>query len=271
MSGDLSALAHAKLNLALVVGPLRADGKHEVRTVLQQLDLADTVTVRPARETTVAGFAGDSLVAAALEEVRRRTGMAFAATIEKRIPVAAGLAGGSTDAATALVLANRHLGDVLPLDELHAIAAVLGSDVPFFLASGPMLGTGDGSTLLPVALPHGYVVVLALPHGAAKESTAAIYRAFDERDGAQGYAERCERLAQALDSLAGLNGLAAFPANDLCSSPLSDALRALGAVRADVTGAGPVVYGLFADSDSADAAAVELKRHARTWIARPRW
>ena len=93
------------------------------------------------------------------------------ATITKRIPVAAGLGGGSSDAATALRLANETLDEPLPADALHALAATLGADVPFFLAEGPQLGRGDGSELEPLDLPQDYWVVLALPLGATKEST----------------------------------------------------------------------------------------------------
>ena len=105
--------------------------------------------------------------------------------IEKRIPVAGGLGGGSSDAAAALALANASLVTPLPDDELHALAALTGADVPFFLCAGPQLGTGDGTELVPLDLPTDYVALLVLPDGAHKESTAAVYRRFDERDGAQ--------------------------------------------------------------------------------------
>ena len=109
MSGWVDALAPAKLNLALVVGPLRSDGKHEVVTVLERLSLADTLALREADATTVTGFADDTLVRAALEAVcaAAETTRRFEARLVKRVPVAAGLGGGSSDAATALELANR--------------------------------------------------------------------------------------------------------------------------------------------------------------------
>ena len=107
--------------------------------------------------------------------------------IEKSIPVAAGLGGGSSDAATALRLANDLLPEPLPDDELEALAAGIGADVPFFLREGPQLGRGDGTSLTALGLPAGYDVLLLLPNGAEKESTAAVYARFDERGGHRGF------------------------------------------------------------------------------------
>ena len=164
------APATAKLNLALVVGPAREDGKHEVATVLQRVDLGDRVALAPFPSLQVTGFAGDTLVHDALAALAAAAGVEprWRATIVKRIPVASGLGGGSSDAATALRLANDTLATPLPAERLRALAATLGADVPFFLAAGPQLGRGDGSELEPLDLPQDYWIVLALPHGAAK-------------------------------------------------------------------------------------------------------
>jgi 4-diphosphocytidyl-2-C-methyl-D-erythritol kinase len=258
--------AFAKLNLALVVGPLRSDGKHEVVTVLQAIDLHDDVELEPASELAVEGFAGDTLVRASLEALARAASVepAWRARIEKRIPVAAGLGGGSSNAATALRLANETLPEPLPAATLHELAATLGADVPFFLRTGPQLATGDGTELAPLDLPSDYVVVL-LPSAEAKTSTESVYRAFDERDGAEGFEERRALL---LDSLAARD-LRRLPANDLASSPLAAELSRLGAFRADVTGAGPAIYGLFEDERDARRAAEALAAAGRTWLARP--
>jgi GHMP kinases N terminal domain len=134
-----TASAPAKLNLALVVGPMRADGKHEVATVLERLTLTDGVSVRLSEETRVTGFADDTLVQAALEQMTARAdgSIRFEARIDKRIPIAAGLGGGSSDAAAALRLSNDLLDEPLAQDDLEAIAASLGADVPFFLRTGP--------------------------------------------------------------------------------------------------------------------------------------
>lgn len=267
----LTAAAPAKLNLALVVGPRRADGKHEVATLLQRVELADTLTVRRADAIAVAGFPGDTLVRRALEALEAHTGMPLSATIEKRIPVAAGLGGGSSDAATALRLGNELLGEPLGASELHELAAGLGSDVPFFLADGPQLGVGDGSELAAQSVPQDYTVVLSLAHGAVKESTAAVYAAFDERAGAVGFEERRRSLLAGLVSFDVSADLARLPRNDLAAVPLSERLEELGAFRADVSGAGPVVYGLFEDATVAAAAAAGLASEAEVWVTRPRW
>lgn len=266
-----SASAHAKVNLALVVGSRRPDGKHEVATVLQRLELADRVSVERGPAIEVTGFTDDTLVRTALERLAAVApeGGGWAAHIEKEIPVAAGLGGGSSDAATALRLANATLVQPLSHDELSGLAATLGADVPFFLLEGPQLGTGDGSQLSPVVLPHGYHVVLVWQRGAVKASTGAVYRMFDERRGDVGFAGRKAALGDALAAVTSAPDLAALPANDLASSPLSARLRDLGAFRADVSGAGPVVYGLFLDRGDAEAAAAALVDVGRAWITRP--
>jgi 4-diphosphocytidyl-2-C-methyl-D-erythritol kinase len=265
------ARAYAKLNLALVVGPLRPDGKHEVATVLQAIDLHDDVELEPADDLAVEGFAEDTLVRAALAALADAADVEprWRVRIEKRIPVAAGLGGGSTDAAAALQLANALLPEPLPADTLHAVAAGLGADVPFFLRDAPQLGTGDGSELAPVELPTDYAVVLVLPENERKASTAEVYEQFDRRAGADGFEGRRADLLAALERLGRPQDLAGLPRNDLASAPLAAELLELGAFRADVTGAGPAVYGLFAGDDGATAARNALTREGRTWLARP--
>jgi 4-diphosphocytidyl-2-C-methyl-D-erythritol kinase len=267
------APAPAKINLALVVGPLGPDGTHEVANVLQRIDLADRVAVEPAEQRDVRGFTEDTLVAGALAAI---AGAAaddgrWEARIWKRIPVAAGLGGGSSDAATALKLANRLVARALDAEQLTALARTLGADVPFFLRDGPQLGTGDGSTLELLDLPQDFWVVLVLPRGAGKDSTADVYRRFDERSGADGFDERRERLLAALEGVRRPRDLAALPPNDLESSPLAAELLRLGAFRADVSGAGPAVYGLFSRRADADAARAALAAHGRTWLTVPTW
>ena len=267
------APATAKLNLALVVGPRRPDGMHEVTTVLQRLDLADRIAVEPAPRLRVEGFSEDSLVRHGLELLAEAAGVEprWEARIWKHIPVAAGLGGGSSDAATALRLANETLPKPLGAHRLAAVARSVGADVPFFLAPGPQLGEGTGADLTPLGLPQDYWVALVLPRDRQKASTAAVYAAFDERGGAEGYAERRAELEQALARVRRPRDLAALPANDLASSPLAAELHRLGAFRADVSGAGPIVYGLFHHRERAAAAEHELRRLGRTWLSVPTW
>jgi 4-diphosphocytidyl-2-C-methyl-D-erythritol kinase len=267
------APAPAKVNLALVVGPPRDDGKHEVLTVLQRIDLVDRIELDEAPELRVEGFAEDTLVSNALGELAGRAGVEprWRVRIEKRIPVAAGLGGGSSDAATALRLANRTLEDPLPEDGLRELAAGLGADVPFFLVDGPQLGSGDGSTLEALDLPQDFWVVVLLPKGSEKTSTADVYAAFDARRGPAGWAERRQTLLDALDRVERPRDLAALPPNDLVTSPLVEEIRAQRAFRADVSGAGPALYGLFHQRRDADAARRKLRRLGRTWLAAPAW
>lgn len=269
----MRASAPAKINLALVVGPLRHDGRHELLTVYQRVGIADRVDVEQADRTRVDGFAGDTLVRDALERLAAHAAVEqhWHAKIEKRIPVAAGLGGGSSDAASALRLANDTLDEPLPHAELHDIAADLGADVPFFLVDGPRLGSGDGTTLAPLDLPQDFWILLVLPKDAQKSSTASVYSAFDERNGADGWDDRRAALLDGLDRVTRPRDLAALPANDLASSPLVEELSALGAFRADVSGAGPTVYGLFHHEAHARAAKRALRRVGRTWLTAPAW
>jgi 4-diphosphocytidyl-2-C-methyl-D-erythritol kinase len=242
-------------------------------TVLQRIDLVDRIELDEASELRVEGFAEDTLVRAALQELAEAAGTEprWRVRIEKRIPVAAGLGGGSSDAATALRLANESLPEPLPAEELRGLAARLGADVPFFLADGPHLGSGDGSELEPLDLPQDFWVVVLLPRDAAKASTADVYAAFDARHGVEGFAERRQTLLDGLAHVKRPRDLADLPPNDLVSSPLVEDLRAAGAFRADVSGAGPALYGLFHHRRDASAARRSLRRLGRTWIAAPAW
>jgi 4-diphosphocytidyl-2-C-methyl-D-erythritol kinase len=265
--------APAKINLALLVGPARADGKHEVATILQRVDLADRVSLVPAERLTVDGFPGDTIVRRALELLAEEAGVepGWRLRLSKRIPVAAGLAGGSSDAASALRLANETLAAPLPPDRLRDLAARVGADVPFFLADGPQMGRGDGSDLTPLELPQDFFVLLVLPQAVAKPSTASVYEDFDRRKGSDGFEERREELLAALERVRRPRDLAALPPNDLASSPLAAELRELGAFRADVSGAGPTVYGLFNHRAQAARVARTLRGRGRVWLTVPAW
>ena len=265
------APAPAKINLSLVVGPVREDGKHEIVTVYQRVALSDRIAVARSPELSVAGFPGDTLVRRALECLADGDGASFSARIQKRVPVAAGLGGGSSDAATALRLANALRSDPYPAEQLRAFARTLGADVPYFLEDGPQLGTGDGTDLERLELPQDYWVLLVLPRKAMKSSTEQVYAAFDARGGESGYEERHGALLAALEAVNRPRDLAALPPNDLASSPLARELVALGAFRADVTGAGPTVYGLFLHGHQARAAQKRISPEGRTWLTAPAW
>ena len=209
----------------------------------------------------------------ALERVADGDGRASRARIEKRIPVAAGLGGGSSDAATALRLANELREEPLDDGELHeACACELGADVPYFLQDGPAARHGRRhrarrrSTCRRTTGSSS-----SCRDSAAKASTADVYAAFDARGGEDGYDERRAALVAALEQVRRPRDLAALPPNDLASSPLADELQALGAFRADVTGAGPAVYGLFLHGEQARAAQRQMSAEGRTWLTAPAW
>jgi 4-diphosphocytidyl-2-C-methyl-D-erythritol kinase len=265
------AHAFAKINIGLLVGSLRADGKHEIVTLLQRIDLRDDVWLEPAADLAVEGFADDTIVRAALESIARAAGVEprWRVRIDKRIPVASGLGGGSSDAAAALGLANALLPSPLDRESLHRLAADLGADVPFFLTVGPQVATGDGSDLEPVDLPTDYHVALVLPSSPTKASTAAVYREFDERGGGEALDGRDASFRRTIAGISRARDLGALPLNDLVSSPLVERLRAMGAFRADVSGAGPTVYGLFERRPDAEAAAEDLAEAGLTTLARP--
>jgi 4-diphosphocytidyl-2-C-methyl-D-erythritol kinase len=240
-----------------------------VLTVYQRVDVVDRLTVEAARETTVRGYEADTIVRSALAGLGGPGG--WRVTIEKRIPVAAGLGGGSSDAATALRLANAQLAEPLAANELHDLAARTGADVPFFLVDGPQLASGDGTELEPLDLPQDFVVLLFLPATAVKSSTADVYAEFDARAGADGFEERARRLREVLAAVRRPRDLAALPTNDLASSPFAERLLELGAFRADVSGGGPAVYGLFNDRRSAADARRALRRLGRGVVTAPAW
>ena len=194
--------------------------------------------------------------------------------ITKTIPVAAGLGGGSSDAASALRLANALLDH--PLEggyRLEALAATIGADVPFFLRTGPQLGTGDGTVLEALDLPQDFWVVLVLPRGSAKASTADVYRAFDARNGAEGFAARRTALLEALADVRRPRDLARLPPNDLAASPLADRLKEAGALLSAPMSAAPVSASTVSSASAAgrSAAALAPKRAGRTWVTPPVW
>jgi 4-diphosphocytidyl-2-C-methyl-D-erythritol kinase len=183
MALPLRTLAPAKINLGLFVGPARADGRHELVSVMQPISLADEITLEAADgadEVVCPGVDGENLAARAIELFRRATGWEQGAVrlrIDKRIPVAAGMGGGSADAGAALRLlhAASDLGDV---DLLLALAAQLGADVPAQVAPARMLATGAGELLEPLPDPITPVGVLVLAQ-ARGLVTAEVYAAAD--------------------------------------------------------------------------------------------
>lgn len=280
MMGGATARVPAKINLHLGVGPLREDGYHELSTVFCALSLYDDVTVR-ADDTLSVSITGDgrrgvpsdrSNLAAravfALAEHAGRPEANAAIEIDKAIPVAGGMAGGSADAAGALLAAARLWRLDIGREELMEIAATLGSDVPFALLGGVALGTNRGEKLLPM-LHRGdlhWVIVVA------KEglSTPAVYQELDRLRAGRGETvappQRPDELMVALAS-GDVHAVAPLLHNDLQPAALSlqpllrRTLRAgkeAGALAGIVSGSGPTCVFLCQDEDASIDVAAEL-------------
>ena len=162
-----------------------------------------------------------------------------------------------------------------PPRQLAELASGIGADVPFFLEPGPKLAEGAGERLTALELPQDFWVVVALPRRASKTSTADVYARFDATNGTAGFEERRAALTEALTAVRRPRDFAAFPPNDLAEAAgrprIVDDLLGGGAFRADVSGAGPAVYGLFHHLADAKRAARGLRVQARTWVVAPVW
>jgi 4-diphosphocytidyl-2-C-methyl-D-erythritol kinase len=261
-------LAGVKINLSLRVGPRRADGYHELATVLAALPLGDRLELEPAAATRVEAprlAGGDELVTRALDLLAARAGhgAGWRVHIDKRAPVGAGVGGGSADAGTALRLANATLPEPLAADDLLALAAQVGSDVPFFASGRPAaLARGRGELLEPCSLRAPAWAVLAWPGVAL--ATADVYARYrpPERAG-----ERVAELTAAPFGTSEVAELAALVENDLAGAaeelcPPTSALRARlmaeGALTACLSGSGSAVFGLYAAEEAAQAACERL-------------
>jgi 4-diphosphocytidyl-2-C-methyl-D-erythritol kinase len=279
--------AYAKVNLCLFLGPVRTDGRHELVTLLEPVSLVDDLVISPAGfaadEVVCPGVTGPNLVSEALARLRAEGWAAppLRVEIQKRIPVAAGMGGGSADAAALLRCAAR----LAPVEAatVNAIAADLGSDVPSQLDPGPSIATGAGEIVTPVGqLEDHALLVLPQPFGL---STAEVYLEAD-RLGLPRSAEELASVHGDLESsLAGAG--AALPGrlvvNDLEPASLSlrpeitsalECAREAGAEHALVCGSGPTVIGLFwgaeAHQRAAAAAATLSGRFALATATRPR-
>jgi 4-diphosphocytidyl-2-C-methyl-D-erythritol kinase len=263
----LTALAPGKINLCLFLGGPRGDGRHELVTLIESVSLADELSAATAPderpdEVICPGIEEPNLVAAALAGLRERgwRGPSLRVEIAKRIPVAAGMGGGSADAAAMLRLAAEL--EAVPPDSLAALAAELGADVPSQLEPGVVIGTGAGDEVFSVAAlrPHALVIVPS-EH---RLSTADVYAEADRicvQRGSGELAALHERLVASLQR----DGQppAELIGNDLERAATSlcpdinralDAVRDAGADHALVSGSGPTVFGVFWGEQSSDRA-----------------
>ena len=270
----------AKVNLALSVGPLRPDGYHDLATVFHAVGLYDEVSAA-ASDTLALTCEGEGQVEVPLDRTNlawraaellaRTAGRAPAVRLHltKGIPVAGGMAGGSADAAGALVACDALWGTGLSRDDLHELAAQLGSDVPFALYGGTAMGTGRGEQITPVLARGEFHWVFAFAHEGL--STPAVFRELDrlreaagEHAAAPGVDEELLRALRAGDSTL----LGAALRNDLTrpATSLRPDLRATlpagreaGALGTLLSGSGPTCAFLAADAVSAAAVAAALE------------
>jgi len=279
----------AKVNVQLAVGGRRPDGFHDLANVFLAVGLYDHVTASPAPDLRITGEGRDiASVPLDASNLAVRAAVALAARhgieprvhlhIRKDIPVAGGMAGGSADAAGALVACDALWGLGTPREELLAICAELGSDVPFSLAGGAALGEGRGEILTPLEVGGTFSWVFAAADGGL--STPAVYRECDrlrrEQGGGDGIGDvpvpqADPRLLEALRA-GDVHGLAAALANDLQAAALSlrpDLARTLragadaGALAALVSGSGPTCAFLVSDGETAAKVAHTLGPAAR--------
>jgi 4-diphosphocytidyl-2-C-methyl-D-erythritol kinase len=268
-------LAPAKLNLCLYVGPTREDGLHEIRSLFEPLELADELRLTGAAKDEVIceGIEGPDLTAKALIALRDHgwSGPPLRIEVTKRVPVAAGLGGGSADAAAVLRLAR---GEV---EGLRAIAAGIGADVPSQLQPRACLVAGAGEVIEPAPPPaeHG-IVLIPQPEGLA---TADVYAEADRLGTPRGDSEMeaiRRRLRDAVDEGGSPLDYREHLVNDLQPAAISlrpeieDALGALeegGAGHAMVTGSGPTAFGLYPSVDEAVAAAEALRERFPSALA----
>ena len=276
----VTARVPAKINLSLSVGPLRPDGFHELVTLYQAIALFDdvTVTLKPKDERSTVEVTGEYATSVPLDESNLAYGAAmrvleayeddsaFAISIRKSIPVAAGLAGGSADAAGALLAMDTLLGGQLGKNELHLLAAELGSDVPFALMGNTALGRGRGEEITPALSRGEFHWVLGISNQGL--STPAVYKESDRlREGMIVSSPRIsEKLMHAL-----LSGepeeLGKNLSNDLAPAALSlrpglrlvlDIAAEYAALGAIVSGSGPTIAILARDEEHSLDIAVAL-------------
>jgi 4-diphosphocytidyl-2-C-methyl-D-erythritol kinase len=264
---DGPLLAPAKLNLCLYLGPVREDGLHEIVSVFEPLSLGDELAVSEstADEVICEGLDAPDLTARALAALREHGWDAPPLRIEvtKRIPVAAGLGGGSADAAAVLRLARGEI------EGLRGIAAGVGADVPAQLQPRPCLVAGAGEVIEPVPPPGEHAVVL-IPQEEGL-STADVYAEADRLRRARGASELEAIRRQLRDVLLDGGSPLTYPehlVNDLQPAALSlrpeiadalDALAEAGAAHSMVTGSGPTAFGLFPSPSRAQEAAEKVR------------
>ena len=259
--------ANAKINLYLAVTGKRSDGYHDIESVMQTVSLCDTVTldIEPSEKKSVTLTCSDPALptdsrniavrAAELFLLHHPADVSVRIHIEKRIPVAAGLAGGSTDGAAVLNMMNDSFGDPFTLDELCGLGAALGADVPFCIRGGTAVTKGIGEIIEPCAEMPDAAILIVRPH--EKISTAEAYRRID---GLQNVT--VPPLSDMIDALAaGSPGMIARASYNVFESVLDEGsevhrikavLSETGAGAVMMSGSGPSVFAMYESAEAAE-------------------
>lgn len=270
---SLTLSANAKINLTLDITGKRGDGYHEIESVMQSLDLCDRVTIKKSKDTTITCTSldlGDENIAfRAARLFFKETGLKGGAAIEieKNIPVAAGLAGGSADAAATLIGLDKLFETGLGLDKLCEMGLSLGADVPFCIQGGTKLAKGIGEKLSDLPpIPDCYIV---LAKRGSKISTGALYAQYDS-----GVASAKPDTRQMIDALK--RGSLQDVCTNFCnvfeewnpkSKEIKNELLLHGAIGASLSGSGPTVFAVF--ENEADAAACMQGLNCEKFLCKP--
>jgi len=267
MAEQQAAEAFAKVNLGLVVSSRGSDGYHPLTSLAQSVSWADRLALEPSDddEFTAEGMESshDNLVWRAVEAIRTEVGSTqpIAVHLEKSIAVAAGLGGGSADAAAGLALAAELFG--VPADRLGELALELGADVPFCLSGGLALLEGRGDRVSPRPMVGGYALAIVVPD--LELSTPAVYRQWDEMGEPEGVPIPAAHLPPGLRSYEPLRNDLQPPAEALAPEVADwrSELAARWGRSVAMSGSGPALYGFFVDEDEAGDAISDRPAGAR--------
>ncbi len=267
--------AYAKINIGLDVLRRRPDGYHEVKMIMQTVDIYDDLLLE---KTSAPGIylqtdneelptGQDNLICRAAALLMKEKGISEGVkiTLTKRIPIAAGMAGGSSDAAAAMRGLNALFDMGCPVEELQRLGVKLGADIPYCIVGGTMLSEGIGEMLTPLPAPPDAHLVAAKPD--INVSTAFVYgnlhveRLKDHPDidgmvqalSAGSLSGICDRLGNVLETVTA----AEYPVIE----EIKDVMRSQGAQNALMSGSGPTVFGIFTDRKQAEAAAEAIEKH----------
>ena len=276
---SLALYAYAKVNLTLEVLGRRPDGYHQVRTVLQTISLADRLVFTPHSELVVEGGVEqlspeEDLVWRAARALQQATGCQLGARIlvDKNIPLASGLGGGSSDAAAALKGLNRLWGLTLTRPELHRIAMTLGTDVPYFLYGSTALAEGIGDSISPIPpMPPRWLVVTC-PDVVVQSKTAKLYSLLEAEHFTEGHLT--QRLLEVLQAGKPVEGILFNVFSSVAPQVFPDfenvgnAFREAGAKHVALSGTGPSVFALVAGEEEGRMIAEQMRQAGyRSYLA----